>query len=333
MAISYQYSAGLSCAKASAALPATDFCYAGAMDELVTLTECPRDAFQGFPRFIPTDRKIAYINRLIQAGVRRLDFGSFVSPKAVPQMADTAVVFENMKAPADLYLIAIIANLRGAEGIVAANHKFGHVGNRRIHAAGYPMSVNETFQRRNTNRDLAEAWRDLSEIAALCRANEVELVVYLSMAFGNPYGEPHEIGQVVDAARRAADLGAATLQLADTVGVATADDVGRTFEKVRAELPEVRLGVHLHAGPDTLHDKVKAALDAGCRLFDSAIGGIGGCPFAEDELVGNMDTIQLLTLLPKLGYRAPYSVEKLLDSAAEAQELSRKYGTQTVSTD
>jgi hydroxymethylglutaryl-CoA lyase len=295
--------------------------------EPITITECPRDAFQGFPRFIPTDRKIAYINRLIQAGVRRIDFGSFVSPKAVPQMADTAVLFENMKTAPDLYLIAIIANLRGAEGIVTANHKFGHVGGRRIHAAGYPMSINETFQRRNTNRGLSEAWVDLRRIAEYCRAEGLELVVYLSMAFGNPYDEPHSIAAVVDAASRARDLGATTIQLADTVGVADADGVGLTYDSVMQAVPGTQLGVHLHASPQSLREKVKAALEAGCRLFDSAIGGVGGCPFAKDDLVGNIDTLQLIPLLEELGYPVPLSPERLLDCAAEAQELQRKYGT------
>lgn len=297
------------------------------MTETVTLTECPRDAFQGFPKFIPTDSKIAYMNRLLKAGVRRIDFGSFVSPKAVPQLADTAVVFENMKAPKDLYLIAIVANLRGVEGIAQANHKFGHVGGRRIHAAGFPMSVNETFQQRNTNKTLAEAWAELEKMAALCKSEKLELVVYLSMAFGNPYGQPRDEGVLLEAARRAAVLGAVNIQLADTVGVATAADVGETFAKVRAAVPGKQLGVHLHAAPTTLRDKVKAALDAGCRMFDSAIGGIGGCPFAEDELVGNLDTLQLLPLLRDLGYKTPYTVEELLDCAAEAQQFQRLYGT------
>jgi hydroxymethylglutaryl-CoA lyase len=294
--------------------------------EPITITECPRDAFQGFPRFIPTDRKIAYVNRLIQAGVRRIDFGSFVSPKAIPQMADTAVLFENMKTADDLYLIAIIANLRGAEGIAAANHKFGHVGGRRIHAAGYPMSVNETFQRRNTNRGLDEAWQDLRHIGEFCAKEEIELVVYLSMAFGNPYDEPHSIGTVVEAAARAHDIGAATIQLADTVGVAEADDIGLAYDAVRQAVPDTQVGVHLHANPQSLRAKVKAAMDAGCRLFDSAIGGVGGCPFAKDDLVGNIDTLQLIPLLAELGYAVPLSAERLLDCAAEAQELQRKYG-------
>jgi hydroxymethylglutaryl-CoA lyase len=297
------------------------------MSENVTLTECPRDAFQGFPKFIPTDRKTAYMNRLIKAGVRRIDFGSFVSPRAVPQMADTASVFENMKAPEGLYLIAIVANLRGVEGIAAANHKFGHTGNRRIHAAGYPMSVNEMFQKRNTNRSLDEAWEELARISELCRKESLDLVVYLSMAFGNPYGEPHEPGRVVEFARRAQEIGAATVQLADTVGVATGDEVGELFSAVHNALPDLHKGVHLHATPGTLKDKVGKAVAAGCRLFDSAIGGVGGCPFAEDELVGNMDTLQLLPLLNELGFRTDYTVEGLLDCAAEAQELQRKYGS------
>jgi hydroxymethylglutaryl-CoA lyase len=299
------------------------------MAEHITLTECPRDAFQGFPKFIPTDRKTAYMNRLIKSGVRRVDFGSFVSPKAVPQMADTASVFENMKAPKGLYLIAIVANLRGAEGLVVANHKFGHTGGRKIHAAGFPMSINETFQKRNTNKSLDEAWAELKQIADLCKKESVELVVYVSMAFGNPYGEPHVLTSVVEFARRASDLGASTVQLADTVGVASAEDVGEVFHAVHLKLPELKLGVHLHARPSTLRDKVHSALDAGCRMFDSAIGGIGGCPFAEDELVGNIDTLQLLPLLDEFGYSTDYTIDALLDCAAEAQELQRKFGMPT----
>lgn len=302
------------------------------MPETITLTECPRDAFQGFPKFIPTDRKIAYINRLIAAGVRRIDFGSFVSPKAVPQLADTASVFENLKSPPGMYLIAIVANLRGAEGLVVCNQKFGHVRNRRIHAAGFPMSVNETFQKRNTNKGLDDAWKELGDIAALCRKEKVELVVYLSMAFGNPYKEAHDPARVIEFAKRARDLGAVTVQLADTVGVATAAQVGMTFAAVQAAAPGVQLGVHLHATPNTLREKVNSALKAGCRLFDSAIGGIGGCPFAEDELVGNIDTIQLLPLLQAAGIETPYTVDKLLDCAAEAQELQRKFGVGATAT-
>jgi hydroxymethylglutaryl-CoA lyase len=292
----------------------------------ITLTECPRDAFQGFPKFIPTDRKTAYINRLMKAGVRRIDFGSFVSHKAVPQMADTASVFENLKAPVGLYLIAIVANYRGVEGLVAANQKFGMTGARKIHAAGFPMSVNETFQQRNTNKSLDEAWAELGRMQELLKKESVDLVVYLSMAFGNPYDEPHQPARVVEFAKRAQDLGAATVQLADTVGVATAGDVGETFSAVRSALPDLHLGVHLHATPSSIRDKVKSALDAGCRLFDSAIGGIGGCPFAEDELVGNIDTLQLLPLLEEFGYKTNYTIDALLDCAAEAQELQRKYG-------
>ena len=297
--------------------------------EHITLTECPRDAFQGFPKFIPTDRKISYINRLLKAGVRRLDFGSFVNPKVVPQMADSVGVFENMKSPAGLYLIAIVANLRGAEGVVAANHKFGHTGNRKIHAVGYPLSVNETFQKRNTRKTRDEAWGDIVRIGELQRKERFEIVVYLSMAFGNPYGEPHDPATVIEFAKQASDLGAKCIQLADTVGVATAEQVGEMYAAVRKAVPDKQIGVHLHAKRSTLRDKVKAALDAGCRLFDSAIGGIGGCPFAEDELVGNIDTLQLLPLLKEFGYTADYTVDALLDCAVEAQELQRVFGMPT----
>lgn len=295
------------------------------MSKLVTLTECPRDAFQGFPKFIPTEQKTAYMNGLIKAGARRIDFGSFVSPKAVPQMADTAAVFENIKQAEGLYLIGIVANLRGAEGLVACNQKWGHTG-RKISAAGFPLSVNETFQKRNTNRSLEEAWDELDMIVDTCVEENVEVVGYLSMAFGNPYKEFHDVKMVVDFARRLQNMGVSCIQLADTVGVASAKQIGDTFSLVRAAVPEVPVGVHLHAKPVTVRDKVRAALDAGCRLFDSAVGGIGGCPFAEDELVGNIDTIKLLGLLAEWGYETKYKVDDLLASAAESQKLMRTYG-------
>ncbi len=290
----------------------------------ITLTECPRDAFQGFAKFIPTEQKTAYINGLIRAGVRRIDFGSFVSPKAVPQMADTAALFENLNVAEGLYLIGIVANLRGAEGLVACNQKWGHSG-RRIAAAGFPLSVNETFQKRNTNKDLDEAWDSLETIIDVCVEDDVEVIAYLSMAFGNPYGEFHDPRIVVDFARRLQNMGVSCIQLADTVGVATASQVAEVFAQVRAAVPEVPVGVHLHARPATVREKVKAALDAGCRLFDSAVGGIGGCPVAEDELVGNIDTIQLLGILQDSGFETRYRVDDLLHSAAEAQRLTRTF--------
>jgi hydroxymethylglutaryl-CoA lyase len=296
-----------------------------AVSKSISLTECPRDAFQGFAKFIPTEQKTAYVNGLIKAGVRRIDFGSFVSPKAVPQMADTAALFENIVPAEGLYLIAIVANLRGAEGVIACNRKWGHTG-RRISAAGFPLSVNETFQKRNTNKSLEEAWDELDRIVDTCLEEDVEVVGYLSMAFGNPYGDYHDPKIVVDFARRMQGLGISCIQLADTVGVATAKQVGETFALVRAAVPEVPVGVHLHAKPQTARDKVKAALDAGCRMFDSAVGGIGGCPFAEDELVGNLDTIKLLGLLAEWGYETKYRVDDLLQSAAESQKLMRTYG-------
>jgi len=290
----------------------------------IILTECPRDSFQGFSRFIPTEEKTAYINMLIRSGMRRIDFGSFVSPKAVPQMADTAAVFENLKRVDDLYLIGIVANLRGVEGIAACNHKWGHTGGR-INAAGYPLSVNETFQRRNTNRGHNEAWSDLDEIAALCRGEAIDLIVYLSMAFGNPFGEPHDPVVVVEFAKRLEGLGAALVMLADTVGVGAPGEIRDGFGTAKEALPGVELGVHLHAAPSTLKEKVEAALDAGCRRFDSAVGGIGGCPFADDALVGNIDTIQLLPLLKENRFNPEIDAESLLDAAVRAAELTRLY--------
>jgi len=300
----------------------------------VTLTECPRDAYQGFPKFIPTREKSGYIDQLIAAGVHRIDFGSFVSPKVVPQMKDTAAlppnddgaaVFGSIAHPEKAYLIGIVANVRGAEGLLGTNARWK--GGRRIDAAGYPMSVNETFQKRNTNRDLKKSWEELRQIADMCAEANVDLVGYTSMAFGNPYREPHDLDRVVEVAGRLKEMGATTIQLADTVGLASPEQVAVTFHAVRDAVGDMPLGVHLHAGPGMLREIVTAALDAGCRLFDSAIGGIGGCPFAGAELVGNVDTIALLELLEELGYRVDYSAADLAAATATATEVRFNYGS------
>ncbi len=291
----------------------------------IATTECPRDAFQGLPTFIPTETKVAYLSSLVRAGFRRIDFGSFVSPKAIPQMADTREVFQALPATENLYLIGIIANLRGAQALIDASNTRDDLS---IAAGGYPLSVNETFQKRNTNKSLNQAWESLATIIDTCRDADVETVVYLSMAFGNPYDEPHTPDRVVEFAQRAVDLGAATIQLADTVGVATPDQVRETFAQVRQAIPDTPLGVHLHATPTTLREKALAAVEAGCTLFDSAIGGIGGCPFAEDDLVGNMDTSLLLNVLREAGHDVTPTADALADSEARCNEIIQTYGSQ-----
>ena len=257
----------------------------------VQLVECPRDAFQGLPRRIPTDRKIAHLLRLVDAGFRTIDFGSFVSEKAVPQMADTAAVWNAMPKDKGVAWIAIVANERGAD----------EAATRGVPFAGFPLSVNETFQRRNTNKDFAATWPMLSSIAKRLSDSDTRLVVYLSMAFGNPYGEPHDPARVVDFARRAEQLGAAAVSLADTVGAASPERIQPVFEAARAAVSSP-VGLHLHQRPENVAAVVTSAVEAGCRRLDAALGGIGGCPFAGDALVGNLPTEEVVALFRRLGY-------------------------------
>jgi len=294
------------------------------MAQEIVITECPRDAFQGLGRFIPTEDKIAYMNALTRSGFRRIDFGSFVSPKAVPQMADTVAVFENMKKPEGLYLIGIIGNLRGIEGLVLTNGKFARSG--RIQAAGYPLSVSDTFQQRNLGRGIEQSWQEASEIAERAKRGNVDLIVYLSMAFGNPYGDPHSPELVVGFAKRLSAMGVRVVSLADTIGSATPELIGTLFGAIRAECPELTLTAHLHSRPDGMAEKVDAALEAGCRMFDSALGGIGGCPFAKDDLTGNVDTLALVSHLEAKGYKPTVSSEMAYGLSELASHYSDKYG-------
>lgn len=294
------------------------------VNDRITITECPRDAFQGMAKFIPTEEKIAYMNELVRAGVRRIDFGSFVSPKAVPQMADTVGVFENMHKPDDLYLIGIIGNLRGLEGLLATNGKFKHKG--RIHAAGYPLSVSDTFQQRNLGRELDQSWQELEAINFKARDHKVDMIVYLSMAFGNPYGEDYSADRVVEFARRLTDMGVGTISLADTIGSAEPALISELFTRCAEACPGVALTAHFHATPDTFAAKIDAAVDAGCRLIDSAIGGIGGCPFAKDDLTGNINTLELLPHLHKRGFTTSIDPARLSACAAASARIARAYG-------
>jgi hydroxymethylglutaryl-CoA lyase len=256
------------------------------------LIECPRDAMQGWKTLIPTAEKIRYINALLRVGFHTIDFGSFVSPKLVPQMADTADVVKQLDVSTSK-LLAIVANYRGAEE--AVNYD-------AIHYLGFPFSVSPTFQQRNTNSSLDESIQRVAEIKALCDQHGKELVVYLSMGFGNPYGDPfsHEI--LSNWMQRIHELGVRTMSVADTVGMATPSIVSDTMRSVIPLFGDTVVGVHLHSAPLQLAAKIEAAFDAGCRRFDGAIGGIGGCPMADDELVGNMDTMAIVAYAQGKGY-------------------------------
>ena len=252
------------------------------MNKAVTLIECPRDAMQGWKHPISTIQKAEYINALLKVGFHTIDFGSFVSPKAIPQMADTAQVLKQLDLSGSATkLLAIIANERGAQEAVAYDE---------ISYLGFPFSVSETFQLRNTNSTIAGSLTRVEEIQHLCLKNKKELVVYISMGFGNPYDDPYSEAIVFEWADKLAAMGIGIISLADTVGLATAEQVKRVTAYLVDSLPETSIGVHLHSTSENWQQKLEAALAAGCRRFDGALKGIGGCPMANDELVGNMDT-------------------------------------------
>ena len=253
------------------------------------LIECPRDAMQGLPDFIPTTTKTAYLNTLLGVGFDTLDFGSFVSPKAIPQLRDTAEVLAGLDlSRSKTKLLAIVANRRGAE--TAALHP-------EISYLGFPLSVSETFQRRNTNQTTAEALADVAAMHELCERRGKTLVTYLSMGFGNPYGDAWNPEIVTDFTQQLAALGIRIVALSDTIGASTTATITPLFSALIPAFPSIGFGAHLHTTPTTWREKVNAAHHAGCRRFDGAIGGIGGCPMAADELTGNMATENLLAFL------------------------------------
>lgn len=249
---------------------------------MVKLIECPRDAMQGWPHLIPAQKKIEYINALLKVGFDTIDFGSFVSPKAIPQMVDTKEVIQQIKIQnSKTKLLAIIANERGAKDAVAYD---------AISYLGFPFSVSETFQKRNTNSTIAESLDRVQEIQDLCIKNKKELVIYISMGFGNPYGDVYNEDIVFNWVNKMVGMDIKIISLADTVGLATKDQVYRITKYLVDSLPQTEIGVHLHSTPANWKEKVDAALQAGCKRFDGALKGIGGCPMANDELVGNMNT-------------------------------------------
>ncbi len=251
------------------------------------IIECPRDAMQGIHEFIPTDKKVAYINSILKVGFDTVDFGSFVSPKAIPQMRDTSLVLEQLDlTTTKSKLLSIIANVRGAQDAVEFEE---------IAYLGFPFSVSETFQQRNTNSSMAESMDRIAEIQDLCSRNKKELIVYLSMAFGNPYGDEWNSDVVVVWAKKMAQMGIKTIALSDTIGVSNPENIRHLFSQLIPEFPGIEIGAHLHTTPETWKEKVHAAYTSGCRRFDSAIKGFGGCPMAADKLTGNMPTEKLIS--------------------------------------
>jgi hydroxymethylglutaryl-CoA lyase len=262
----------------------------------VTLIECPRDAWQGLSRQIPTELKTRYLRTLINAGLKHIDAVSFVSPKAVPQMADSEKVLEQIDLPNNVDIIGIVVNEKGAERAIAT---------QAVSTLGFPCSISETFLRKNQNQTLDQCYKVLQSIKRKADDAGLNTAAYVSMAFGNPYGDPWDQTQVSDALAKLFDLGIRSVSLADTVGMAGPDLIQSVFESVTSQYPDREVGVHLHSGPSQAESKILAAYDAGCRRFDSAVGGLGGCPFAQDALVGNISTESLLAALKQRSVGLP----------------------------
>lgn len=253
------------------------------------IIECPRDAMQGLKDFIPTEKKITYLNQLLKIGFDTIDFGSFVSPKAIPQMRDTAEVLAELDlANTSSKLLAIVANVRGAEDACTFE---------AIRYLGFPLSISETFQQRNTNKSISEALNVVSEIQELCEKHKKQQVVYISMGFGNPYNDPYDVGIVEQFADILATLGVKIISLADTIGVSEPQQIEYLFKSLIKKFPAIEFVAHLHSNPKTSIEKIEAAFNSGCQRFDGALKGFGGCPMAKDELVGNMATETIVSFL------------------------------------
>jgi len=257
------------------------------------IIECPRDAMQGFQALIPTGVKAKYVNQLLKVGFDTIDFGSFVSPKAVPQMRDTSEVLQRLDLPAGkTKLLAIVANTRGAAAAAAFEP---------IAYLGFPLSISETFQQRNTNKSIPQALNTLEEIKNICLRSNKKLVTYISMGFGNPYGDPYDASLVGSFLDILMTLGSDVTSLADTIGVSVPDSIRSLFTTLTKAYPNAEIGVHLHSTAETANEKIGAAFAAGCRRFDGAIRGFGGCPMAKDDLVGNLATESIIAFLENQG--------------------------------
>ncbi|RTE53208.1 hydroxymethylglutaryl-CoA lyase [Arenibacter aquaticus] len=257
------------------------------MSNTIKIIECPRDAMQGIKTFIPTENKVRYIQSLLNCGFDTIDFGSFVSPRAIPQMVDTAQVLEQLDlSKTSSKLLAIVANVRGAQDA----SKYGS-----IDYLGYPFSISENFQMRNTHKTIAQSVETLKEILAIADGTGKEVVTYISMGFGNPYGDPWSVEVVAEWTEKLAGMGVKILSLSDTVGSSTPEVIDYLFSNLIPKFPEIEFGAHLHTTPSKWHEKVDAAYKAGCQRFDGAVQGFGGCPMAKDELTGNMPTEKMLS--------------------------------------
>jgi len=287
------------------------------MQNQVKVIECPRDAMQGIKAFIPTEEKVQYIQALLRVGFDTIDFGSFVSPKAIPQMVDTAEVLSKLDlSKSSSKLLAIVANTRGASD--ASKHP-------EIDYLGYPFSISENFQMRNTHKTIAQSVITLEEILDIAIKTNKQVVAYLSMGFGNPYGDPWNLEIVGEWTERLSNMGVKILSLSDTIGSSDPETIEYLFSNLIPQYPDIEFGAHLHTTPSTWHEKVHSAYSSGCRRFDGAIQGFGGCPMAKDELTGNMPTEKLLSYFTSR--KADHNLNALSFESAfnEASKIFMKY--------
>ncbi len=284
---------------------------------VVKIVECPRDAWQGLPGVMAPEVKADYLRVLVAAGFRHIDAASFVSKAAVPQMADSELVLEYLDPPDDVEIIGIVVNAKGAERAVATS---------AVQTLGFPYSVSPEFLQRNQRQTPEESLEALEQVVEIAYKAGLDVVAYISMAFGNPYGDRWSVSEVVDACDLLVDSGVKQISLADTVGVATPRLIADVVSDVLAAHEQVEIGVHLHARPGEAAERVAAAYGAGCRRFDAAIGGLGGCPFAQDALVGNIATEELLAELKRLGAELP-PLRPLDELATASREIARRFGS------
>ena len=287
-----------------------------AMGNSVKIVECPRDAWQGLPRLIPAEQKAGYLGQLISAGFRHIDAVSFVSPAAVPQMADSERVLALLDVPGDVELIGIVVNEKGAERAIKTG---------AVKTLGFPYSISPEFLRRNQNQSQQDSLRVLKSIFSLATAARLNVVAYVSMAFGNPYGDAWSVDAVVDACRMLIDSGIEQISLADTVGLASEAQISEMVGRALTSSRGTEIGVHLHARPGDAAEKIRAAYEAGCRRFDAAMGGLGGCPFAQDALVGNVPTESLIGELKARGAQMPV-FEPLDELIAASLRVQTEFG-------
>jgi hydroxymethylglutaryl-CoA lyase len=286
------------------------------MGDLIKIIECPRDAWQGLPAQIPPEVKAGYLRKLVAVGFTHIDAVSFVSPAAVPQMADSEQVLEELPPPEHVEVIGIVVNEKGADRAI-------HTG--AVRTLGFPYSISPQFLERNQHQTPEQSLDVLTAISSLAREAGLDMVVYLSMAFGNPYGDPWNIDEVVNACDLLIDSGVDQVSLADTVGLATPEQISETLSAVHAAYSHIEIGVHLHSRRDQAATRIRAAYEAGCRRFDAAIGGFGGCPFAQDVLVGNIPTETLIAELTECSATLP-KLEPLDELIRASAEIARNFG-------